>query len=129
MFCIISFYFYQSELGFGICFFNCQCCKRGQLSRNFIKRDLGSSNFSSITTVTPLFSFFEKKQKQSLICLKSCETNNFLAVLEFVHFASSIKTKNSWKLTFAVEPMLNILFKYSFCDFVKIPQKFLPFPC
>ena len=27
-----------------------------------------------------------------------------------------------------VEPVLNILCKYSFSNFVKIPQKFLPFP-
>ena len=39
-----------------ICFFNCQSCKRGELSHNYIKRDLGSPNFSSTTIVMPLFS-------------------------------------------------------------------------
>ena len=100
MFCIISVYFYQSKLGFGICFFNCQCCKCGQLSRNFIKRDLGNSNFSSVTIVTPLFSFFEKKQKQSLICLKSCETNNFLAVLEFCAFCVEYNNEKFMEINF-----------------------------
>ena len=27
-----------------------------------------------------------------------------------------------------VKPMLNILCRHSFCDFVKIPEKFLPLP-
>ena len=57
MFCIISFYFYQSKLGFCICFFNCQSCKCGQPSHNYIKRDLGNPNFSSTTIVIPLFSW------------------------------------------------------------------------
>ena len=39
-----------------ICFFNCQSCKCGQLSHNYIKRDLGNPNFSSTTIVIPLFS-------------------------------------------------------------------------
>ena len=37
-------------------FYNCQSCKCGQLSHNYIKRDLGNPNFSSITIVLPLFS-------------------------------------------------------------------------
>ena len=57
MFCIISFYFYQSKLGFCICFFNCQSCKCGQLSHNYIKGDLGNLNFSSTTILTLLFSW------------------------------------------------------------------------
>ena len=40
-----------------ICFFNCQSCKCGQLSHNYIKRDLGNPNFSSTTIVIPLFSW------------------------------------------------------------------------
>ena len=40
-----------------ICFFNCQSCKCGQLSHNYIKRDLGNPNFSSTTIVMPLFSW------------------------------------------------------------------------
>ena len=40
-----------------ICFFNCQSCKCGQLSRNYIKRDWGNPNFSSTTIVMPLFSW------------------------------------------------------------------------
>ena len=39
-----------------ICSFNCQSCKCGQLSHNYIKRDLGNPNFSSTTIVMPLFS-------------------------------------------------------------------------
>ena len=39
-----------------ICFFNCQSCKCGQLSHNYIKRDLGNPNFSSTTIVIPVFS-------------------------------------------------------------------------
>ena len=39
-----------------ICFFNCQSCKCGQQSHNYIKRDLGNPNFSSTTIVMPLFS-------------------------------------------------------------------------
>ena len=35
-----------------ICFFNCQSCKCGQLSHNYIKRDLGNPK----TMVVPLFS-------------------------------------------------------------------------
>ena len=34
--------------------------------------------------------------------------------------------QNSQELTFAVEPMLNILCKHSFCDFAKILQGFYP---
>ena len=45
------------KLGFCICFFNCQSCKCGQLSHNYIKRDLGNPNFSSTTIVIPLFSW------------------------------------------------------------------------
>ena len=41
-----------------ICFFNCQTCKCGQLSHNYIiKHDLGKQNFSSTTIVMPLFSW------------------------------------------------------------------------
>ena len=39
-----------------ICFFNCQSCKCGQLSHNYIKRNLGNPNFSSTTIVILLFS-------------------------------------------------------------------------
>ena len=56
MFCIISFYFYQSELGQSHLFFNCQSCKCDQVSHNYIKRDLGNPNFSSTTIVIPGFS-------------------------------------------------------------------------
>ena len=44
--------------------------------------------------------------------------NNFLAKLEFY-----IEYKNATftELTFVVEPMLNILCKYSFCNFVNMP--------
>ena len=47
--------------------------------------------------------------------------NKFLAMLEFCAFYIEYKTQNSRELTFAVEAMLNILRKHSFCDFVKIP--------
>ena len=40
-----------------ICFFNCQSCKCGQQSHNYIKRDLGNPNFSTTTIVMPLFSW------------------------------------------------------------------------
>ena len=40
-----------------ICFFNCQSCKCGQLSHNYIKRNLGNPNFSSTTIVIPVFSW------------------------------------------------------------------------
>ena len=43
-FLIILFYFYQSK--HFVCFFNYQSCKCGQLTHNYIKRDLGDSNFS-----------------------------------------------------------------------------------
>ena len=39
-----------------ICFFNWQSCKCGQLSHNYIKRDLGNPNFRSTTIFIPLFS-------------------------------------------------------------------------
>ena len=55
MFCIISFYFYQSKLGFYICFSNCQSCKCGQRPHNYIKHDLSNPNFSSATIVKSLF--------------------------------------------------------------------------
>ena len=54
MFCIISFYFWQTKLDFCICFFNCQSHKCGHLSHNYIKRDLGNPNFTSATTVVPV---------------------------------------------------------------------------
>ena len=75
--------------------------------------------------------FFWKmnKQRQSLICLKSCEMNNFLAILEFCAFYIKYKNAKFTELTFVVEPMLNILCKHSFCNCLKIPQKFLLFPC
>ena len=44
-------------VGFCICFFNCQGCKCGQLSHNYINRDLGNQNFSSAVTVVLLFSW------------------------------------------------------------------------
>ena len=44
-------------VGFCICFFNCQGCKCGQLSHNYINRDLGNPNFSSTATVILLFSW------------------------------------------------------------------------
>ena len=37
--------------------------------------------------------------------------------------------ENSRKLILVVEPVLNIWYEHSFCDFVKVPQKFLPFLC
>ena len=42
-----------------ICFFNCQSCKCGcgQLSHNYIKRNLGNPSFSSTTIVMPHFSW------------------------------------------------------------------------
>ena len=51
-FCFISFYFYQSKLDFCICFFNCQSCKCGQLSHDYIMHHLDNPNFSSTSTVT-----------------------------------------------------------------------------
>ena len=42
--CIVSSYFYQSKLGFRICFYNCQSCKCGKLSHNYIKCDLSNPN-------------------------------------------------------------------------------------
>ena len=76
--------------------------------------------------------FFLKRNKQtgSLICLKNCKMNNFLVILElYAFYIEYKKVQNSWQLTFVVKPMLNILCKRSFCDFVKTPEKFLPFPC
>ena len=49
--CLILFL--PIKLVFCICFFNCQRCKCGQLSQNYIKRDLGDPNFSSTTIVIP----------------------------------------------------------------------------
>ena len=49
MFWIFLLYFYESKLDFLICFFNCQSCKCGHLSHNYVKRDLGNPNFSSTT--------------------------------------------------------------------------------
>ena len=54
--CFALSHLYQSKLGFCICFFNCQSCKCGQLSHNYIKRDLGNPNISSTTIVIPIFS-------------------------------------------------------------------------
>ena len=36
--------------------------------------------------------------------------------------------QNSRQLTLVVKPMLNILCRHSFCDFIKILQKFLSLP-
>ena len=69
--------------------------------------------------------FFENKQRQSLNCLQNYRMINFLTILKFC--ASSIKSQNSRELTFVVEPMLNNSCKHCFCDFVRIPHKFLPF--
>ena len=52
--CFVLSHFYQSKLGFCICFFNCQNCKCGQLSHNHIKRDLGDTNISCTTIVIPI---------------------------------------------------------------------------
>ena len=52
MFCTIPFYFYQSKLGFCICFFNCQSCRCGQLSHNSAMRDLGNPNFWIYSYIT-----------------------------------------------------------------------------
>ena len=49
--CLILFL--PIKLVFCICFFNCQSCKCGQLSQNYIKRDLGDPNFSSTIIVIP----------------------------------------------------------------------------
>ena len=57
IFGIISFYFHQTKLDFCICFFNCQSFKCGQLSHNYIKRDLDNPNYSSTTIVIPVFSW------------------------------------------------------------------------
>ena len=51
MFHIISFYFYQSKLGFCICFLNCQMCKCDQLSHNYMKHNLDYPNFSCTTII------------------------------------------------------------------------------
>ena len=37
--------------------------------------------------------FFEKKQRESLICLKNCKMNNFLAFLELCAFYIKFKVK------------------------------------
>ena len=81
-------------------FFNSQSCKCGQLSHKHIKRNLGDPNFSC----------------------------NHLAILELCTFYIDYKNVNSKQLTLVVKSMLNILCRHSFCDFVKIPQKFLPLP-
>ena len=48
--------------------------------------------------------------------------NNFLPILELCVFYIEYRTvkfsKKERQLTFVVEPMLNILCKHSFCDFV-----------
>ena len=80
------------------------------------------------------FSFFEKKQTRSLICSKSYEMTNFLAILELCAFYLEYKKVKFMAINRKfddeiVKPMLNILCKHSFCDFVKIQQKFPPFPC
>ena len=51
-FLIILFYFYQSK--HFVCFFNYHSWKCGQLTHNYIKRDLGDSNFSFATIVIPI---------------------------------------------------------------------------
>ena len=52
--------------------------------------------------------------------LKNCEMNNFSAMPELCAFYIEYKKVNFMAI------MLNILCKHSFCDFVKIPKKFLP---
>ena len=48
--------------------------------------------------------------------------NNFLSNTEVMYLYFM-------QLTLVVEPLLNISCRHSFYNFVKIPQKFLPFPC
>ena len=55
-FALSHFIFTKQKPDFCICFFNCQSFKCGQLSHNYIKRDLGNPNFSSTTIVIPVFS-------------------------------------------------------------------------
>ena len=47
--------------------------------------------------------------------------NNYLAILEFCAFYIEYKNAKFTELTFVVEPMLNILCKHNFYNFVKIP--------
>ena len=60
--------------------------------------------------------FFLKrnKQKQSLICLKNCEMNNFLAILELCAFYIEYKNAKFTELTFLIEPVLNIFLQTAF---------------
>ena len=48
--------------------------------------------------------------------------NNFLATLELCAFYIEYKKVKFTTINFGVEPILNILCKHRFCDFVKIPQ-------
>ena len=47
--------------------------------------------------------------------------NNFLAILELCPFYIEYKNAKFTELTLVVEPVLNILWKHNFCNFVKIP--------
>ena len=69
------------------------------------------------------------KQRQSLICSKNCEMNNFLAILELCAFYIDYKKVKLTAINFRGRINVNILCKHSLCDFVKIPQMFLAFPC
>ena len=63
--CIISFYFYQLKLGLGIYFFNCQSCKCGQLSHNYIKHNLGDPNFICTTIALPVVQIYSSTPQES----------------------------------------------------------------
>ena len=74
------------------------------------------------------YTFFEvkkiflkrNKQKQSLICLKNCEINNFLAVRELCTFYIEYKKVKFTAIN--VRDRTDILCNNKVGDFVKIPQ-------
>ena len=60
--------------------------------------------------------FFAKKQTKAKFDLLF-----ELIIFEFCAFYIEYKNAKFTELTFVVKPMLNILYKHSFCNFVEIP--------
>ena len=68
-------------------------------------------NINMTKTSFEVKKFFLKrnKQKQSLICLKNCEMNNFLAILEFCAFYIEYKNAQFTAINFRVRTSIKYL--------------------
>ena len=55
--------------------------------------------------------------------------NNFLAILDLYAFYIEYKNAKFTEINFHGRTNVKYFMQISFCDFVKVQQKFLPFPC